>query len=51
MIKKYNEIELFAICEKVKRIIVKKEDLKNKSLWIRGWNFKVVKDNELSLID
>ena len=49
--KKSNKIELFAVCEKEKRIIVKKEDLKNKSLWVRGWDSKVNKDNRSSLMD
>ena len=49
--KKGNKIELFAVCEKEKRVIVKREDLKNKSLWIRGWNSKVNKDNRSSLMD
>ena len=49
--KKSNKIELFAVCEKEKRVIVKKEDLKNKSLWVRGWNSKVNKGNRSSLMD
>ena len=49
--KKSNEIELFAVCEKEKRVIVKKEDLKNKSRWVRGWDSKVNKDNRSSLMD
>ena len=49
--KKSNKIELFAVCEKEKRVIVKKEDLKNKSQWVRGWNSKVDKDNRSSLMD
>ena len=49
--KKSNKIELFAVCEKEKRVIVKKKDLKNKSLWVRGWNSKVNKGNRSSLID
>ena len=49
--KKSNKIELFAVCEKEKRVIVKKEDLKNKSLWVRGWNSKVNKGNRLSVMD
>ena len=49
--KKSNEIELFAVCEKEKRVIVKKEDLKNKSQWVRGWDSKVDKDNRSSLMD
>ena len=49
--KKSNEIELFAVCEKEKRVIVKKEDLKNKSQWVRGWDSKVNKDNRSSLMD
>ena len=48
---KSNKIELFAVCEKEKRVIVKKEDLKNKSLWVRGWDSKVDKDNRSSLMD
>ncbi len=42
---------MFAICEKEKHVIVKKEDLKNKSLWVRGWNFKVNKGNRSSEMD
>ena len=49
--KKRNKIELFAVCEKEKRVIVKKEDLKNKSHWVRGWDSKVNKDNRSSLMD
>ena len=49
--KKSNKIELFAVCEKEKRVIVKKEDLKNKNLWVRGWDSKVDKDNRSSLMD
>ena len=49
--KKSNKIELFAVCEKKEHVIVKKEELKNKSLWVRGWDSKVNKDNRSSLID
>ena len=49
--KKSKKIELFAVCEKEKRVIVKKEDLKNKSLWVRGWDSKVNKGNRSSLRD
>ena len=49
--KKKNKIELFAICEKEKRVTVEKEDLKNKSLWIRGWDSKLNKDKSFSLMD
>ena len=49
--KKNNKIELFAVCEKEKRVIVKKEELKNKNLWLRGWDSKVGISNDLSLID
>ena len=49
--KKSNKIELFAVCEKEKRVIVKKEDLKNKSLWVRGWDSKLNDDNRSSLMD
>ena len=49
--KKSNEIELFAVCEKEKRVIVKKEDLKNKSHWARGWDSKLDKDIRPSLME
>ena len=49
--KKSNKIELFAVCEKEKRVFIKKEDLKNKSLWARGWDSKMNKDNRYSLMD
>ena len=35
--KKNDKIELFAVCEKEKHVIVSKKDLKNKQIWIRGW--------------
>ena len=49
--KKSNKIELFAVCEKEKRVFIKKEDLKNKSLWARGWDSKMNKYNRSSLMD
>ena len=49
--KKNNKIELFAVCEKSKRIIVKKEDLKNKRFWLRGWRDDLGIDNNSSLMD
>ena len=49
--KQNNKIELFAVCQKEKRVIVKKEELKNKNLWLRGWDSKVGIGNKLSLID
>ena len=49
--KRNNKIELFAVCEKEKRVIVKKEDLMNKNLWVRGWDSKMNKDNDSSLMD
>ena len=49
--KKSNKIELFAVCEKEKRVIVKKEDLKNKTIWVRGWDSKVNEDKRSSMID
>ena len=42
---------MFAVCEKEKRVFIKKEDLKNKSLWVRGWNSKMNKYNRSSLMD
>ena len=35
--KKNNQIELFAVCEKEIRVIVKRDDLQNKQIWKRGW--------------
>lgn len=49
--KRNNKIELFAVCEKEKRVIVEKEDLMNKNLWVRGWDSKINKDNDSSLMD
>ena len=43
--KKNNKIELFAVCEKKKSVIVKKEDLKNKSICIKGCNSKMTNDS------
>ena len=34
---KNNQIELFAVCEKEIRVIVKRDDLQNKHIWKRGW--------------
>ena len=38
--KKTGKIELFAVCEKEKRVIVTKDDLKKKLLWKRGRDSK-----------
>ena len=38
--KKNNLIELFAICDKRKRVFVSKRELKDQSLWARGWSSK-----------
>ena len=35
--KKNNQIELFAVCEKEIRVIVKRDDLQNNQIWKRGW--------------
>ena len=43
--KKNDKIELFAVCEKEKRVIVSKKDLKDKQIWIRGWKPKLGKNN------
>ena len=43
--KKNDKIELFAVCEKEKRVIVSKKDLKDKQFWIRGWKPKPGKNN------
>ena len=49
--KKNKKIELFSICDKRNRVIIDKEDLKNKNMWIRGWDSKTDIDDELSLKD
>ena len=49
--KKNNKIELFAVCEKSKRIFVKKEDLKNKRFWLRGWKDELGINKNSSLMD
>ena len=49
--KKKNKIELFPICEKERRITVFKKDLKNKRIWIRGWDSKIDNNCETSLND
>jgi len=49
--KKNNKIELFAVCEKSKRIIVNREDLKNKRFWLRGWKDDLGINNNSSLMD
>ena len=43
--KKNDKIELFAVCEKEKRVIVSKKELKDKQIWIRGWKPKPGKNN------
>ena len=49
--KKNNKIELFAVCEKSKRVIVNMEDLKNKRFWLRGWKDDLDINNNSSLMD
>ena len=49
--KKNNKIELFAVCEKSKRIIVAKEDFKNKRFWLRGWKDDLGINNNISLMN
>jgi len=51
--KKNNEIELFAVCEKEKRVTTTKEQLKNKLIWRRGWEPRSSKSNliESSLLE
>ena len=43
--KKNDKVELFAVCEKEKRVIVSKKALKDKQIWIRGWKPKPGKNN------
>ena len=45
--KKNNKIELFAVCEKEKRVTITKEQLKNKQIWRRGWEPRPRKSNFL----
>ena len=45
--KKNNQIELFAVCEKEKRVTITKEQLKNKQIWRRGWKPRSRKSNFL----
>jgi tryptophan-rich hypothetical protein len=45
--KKNNKIELFAVCEKEKRVTITQEQLKNKLIWRRGWEPKSSKSNLL----
>ena len=45
--KKNNKIELFAVCEKEKRVTITKEQLKNKQIWRRGWEPRSRKSNFL----
>ena len=45
--KKNNKIELFAVCEKEKRVTITKEQLKNKLIWRRGWEPSSGKSNFL----
>ena len=45
--KKSNKIELFAVCEKEKRVTITKEQLKNKQIWRRGWEPRYRKSNFL----
>ena len=45
--KKNNKIELFAVCEKEKRVTIAKEQLKNKLIWIRGWEPRSSRSNLL----
>ena len=49
--KQNNKIELFAVCQKEKRVIVKKEELKNKKILVKRMDSKVGIGNKLSLID
>ena len=39
------------VCEKSKRVIVNREDLKNKRFWLRGWKDDLGINNNSSLMD
>ena len=50
--KKNDKVELFAVCDRAKRVVVKTKDLKNKALWKRGWNSKSsIRSREYTLMD
>ena len=51
--KKNNQIELFAVCDKEKRVLVTIDNLKNIKLWKRGWksNFYQYDTNDSTLMD
>tara|TARA_S200000501_G_scaffold378938_1_gene445166 strand:+ start:2133 stop:2519 length:387 start_codon:yes stop_codon:yes gene_type:complete len=51
--KKNNQIELFAVCDKEKRVLVTIDNLKNIKLWKRGWksNFNQYNANDSTLMD
>ena len=50
--KKNDKVELFAVCDRGKRVVVKTKDLKNKALWKRGWNSKSsTRSREYTLMD
>ena len=38
--KKNDKVELFAVCDRGKRVVVKIKDLKDKAIWKRGWDSK-----------
>ncbi len=42
---KNNKIDLFAVCEPEKRVIITKEQLTNKLVWRRGWEPRSEKSN------
>ena len=50
--KKNDKVELFAVCDRGKRVVVKIKHLKDKAIWKRGWDSKSsTRSREYSLMD
>ena len=50
--KKNDKVELFAVCDRGKRVVVKIKDLKDKAIWKRGWDSKSsTRTREYTLMD
>ena len=50
--KKNDKVELFAVCDRGKRVVVKIKHLKDKAIWKRGWDSKSsTRSREYALMD
>ena len=50
--KKNDKVELFAVCDRGKRVVVKIKHLKDKAIWKRGWDSKSsTRSREYTLMD